>query len=543
MDILKIFNLYDNEIKINIIGTVENPLFQANQIGKLLGLKNIRSTIENFDKDEKMVVDSIYSAGGKQKTTFLTEIGLYRLLGMSRKEEARIFQKWICNVVKELRLNGKYELDSQKEDDKRMNDRNVELERHRTLLSSFDKKHIIYICILDNHKNIENTDCSIYKIGWSNNFKRRLYELEKAYGPVTLLYIFEAENNIEFEKFLFNHKKISCNRYKKNIIKNHTTRELFLLSPDNLYDLLEIIKNNIKNYQKISKDEYIKLKQIELENNKVKLENNKIKMEIFKLQYNDDTKSEITEFSETQDEEIENLEEFTPKIKLEYEWKEGDTLYDVRKRDNSKSPYIQKYDPNTFELIETFDSLIDLTRINDNISRSGLKNAVKSNTIYNGFRWLLIDKLQPNIKYNLEPTNNIIIQKHNELIAMIDIDKKNIVEVFPSQKEASIARKFTNGASISAALKRGTISSGHYWLKYDECSNELKETYNKPLPDKIKTNNSKKVEILHKTTKEIIKIFNSIDDVLKEFQMSRLTLNKAIYNNEPYKGFYFRIKL
>ena len=38
MDILKIFNLYDKDFSINIIGTVEEPLFQANQIAKLLDI-------------------------------------------------------------------------------------------------------------------------------------------------------------------------------------------------------------------------------------------------------------------------------------------------------------------------------------------------------------------------------------------------------------------------------------------------------------------------------------------------------------------------
>ena len=86
MDILKIFNLYDKDFHINIIGTVEEPLFQANQIGKLLDIKNIRSTIKDFDCDEKIDdVDTMDAINRKQKTTFLTENGLYRLLGMSRK--------------------------------------------------------------------------------------------------------------------------------------------------------------------------------------------------------------------------------------------------------------------------------------------------------------------------------------------------------------------------------------------------------------------------------------------------------------------------
>ena len=156
--------------------------------------------------------------------------------------------------------------------------------------------------------------------------------------------MYEAENNIEFEKFLFDHKDISKFKYKKNLIKNHNTRELFLLSLNDLNNILDIINNNIKDYKKISKDEYIKLKEIELENNKIKLENNKIKLQVLKIQNNDDTKSEITELSESEDIEIEELNEFKPK--LEYEYTEGDTLYDIRKINNSRSPYIQKYDPN-----------------------------------------------------------------------------------------------------------------------------------------------------------------------------------------------------
>lgn len=538
MDILKIFNIYDNEIKINIIGTLENPLFQANQIGKLLGLKNIHETIKNFDEDEKDI-SSTYTIKGNQKTTFLTEIGLYRLLGMSRKEEARIFQKWICNVVKELRLTGKYELDNQKEDDKKMYEKRLELERHKTLITSFHNKTVIYICILDNYKNFENTDLSLYKIGYSNNIKQRVEKLEIAYGPMKVLYIFECVNNTEFEKFLFSHKDISKHRYKKNIIKTNT-REIFLLSPDNLYDVLQIIKKNIENFQKYNNDQFIELKRITLENNKVKLEmmklQNDIDNEIINNEVIDDNISVISELRNNED-----LEELTPYKKMEYEWVEGDTLFDVRKINNTKSPYIQKYDPDTFELLETFDSLIDLTRTNENISKSGLKNAVKSNTIYAGFRWLLINKSEPNIKYDLEPTNDIVIQKHNEYIAMIDINKKYIVEVFASQKDASISRKFTNGGAISLALKRRSISSGHYWIRYDECSDELKATYTKPLPDKNKKFNSKKVELIHKTTKEIIKIYQSIDDVLKEFQMSRLTLNRVHTSKDSYKGFLFRI--
>ena len=43
MDIIKAFKLNEQEIKVNIQGTQDEPLFQANQIGKILDIKKIRN--------------------------------------------------------------------------------------------------------------------------------------------------------------------------------------------------------------------------------------------------------------------------------------------------------------------------------------------------------------------------------------------------------------------------------------------------------------------------------------------------------------------
>jgi hypothetical protein len=40
MDIIKLFVDNEENIEINIQGTIDEPLFQTNQIGKLLDIKN-----------------------------------------------------------------------------------------------------------------------------------------------------------------------------------------------------------------------------------------------------------------------------------------------------------------------------------------------------------------------------------------------------------------------------------------------------------------------------------------------------------------------
>jgi hypothetical protein len=65
MDILKAFSLLDTEYQINIQGTLEDPLFQANQIGKLLGIGSLSENLRDFDNEEK-VMFLTHTPGGKQ---------------------------------------------------------------------------------------------------------------------------------------------------------------------------------------------------------------------------------------------------------------------------------------------------------------------------------------------------------------------------------------------------------------------------------------------------------------------------------------------
>ena len=84
MDILKAFSLLGDEYPVNIQGTIENPLFKANDIGEILGLTQIRKNLLDYSSEEKVGI-LIPSKGGMQETTFLTEIGLYKIIMRSRK--------------------------------------------------------------------------------------------------------------------------------------------------------------------------------------------------------------------------------------------------------------------------------------------------------------------------------------------------------------------------------------------------------------------------------------------------------------------------
>lgn len=164
MDIVKAFEAAGLErgVTINIHGTHDAPLFQASQIGKLLGLKNIRETIKHFDDDEKGV-SLTYTLGGPQTTIVLTEVGLYRLLGMSRKPIAYPFQKWVGCVIREIRQTGKYEADKELESYKtqlaRLADENASLqakqaERMKRLFEHGDAVYLVVNTIVGKYVKV-----------------------------------------------------------------------------------------------------------------------------------------------------------------------------------------------------------------------------------------------------------------------------------------------------------------------------------------------------------------------------------------------------
>ncbi len=112
MDIIKTFQTEGFEKDIVIKGTHENPLFKANDVADLLDIKHIRSVINEFDETEKVSI-CIKTPGGEQMVNFLTESGLYSLIFRSKKPVAKQFKKWVCEVIKQIRLKCIYQLEQQ----------------------------------------------------------------------------------------------------------------------------------------------------------------------------------------------------------------------------------------------------------------------------------------------------------------------------------------------------------------------------------------------------------------------------------------------
>lgn len=106
MNALKLFQFNTKDIRV--IEKDGQPWFIAKDVADILEIKNARQLLPSFPPSEKDVY-SVYTPGGDQTMTILSEPGLYRMIFQSRKKEAEDFKTWVVSeVLPQIRKTGSY---------------------------------------------------------------------------------------------------------------------------------------------------------------------------------------------------------------------------------------------------------------------------------------------------------------------------------------------------------------------------------------------------------------------------------------------------
>lgn len=90
---------------IKLYGTIKNPYFVAKDVAEWLGERDGYTVARKVSAEEKDT-QIVCTLGGNQKTTVLTEDGLYEACMLSKKEIAKPLKKEIKQYLKSIRLTG-----------------------------------------------------------------------------------------------------------------------------------------------------------------------------------------------------------------------------------------------------------------------------------------------------------------------------------------------------------------------------------------------------------------------------------------------------
>lgn len=106
MNELEIFTFNSNEVKTTLINN--EPYFNLKDICDILEIKNISDCKGRLSKKGVVTADTLTN-GGIQKSNFINESNLYKVIFQSRKPQAEAFTDWVTSeVLPSIRKHGAY---------------------------------------------------------------------------------------------------------------------------------------------------------------------------------------------------------------------------------------------------------------------------------------------------------------------------------------------------------------------------------------------------------------------------------------------------
>ena len=106
---LQVFYNESENVSIRTTMIDDEPWFVAKDVCMLLDLSNPRDILAKVLDDDEKGVDTIYTPGGKQQMSIINESGLYHLIFVSRKPEAKTIRRWVTGtVLPSIRRTGGY---------------------------------------------------------------------------------------------------------------------------------------------------------------------------------------------------------------------------------------------------------------------------------------------------------------------------------------------------------------------------------------------------------------------------------------------------
>lgn len=501
--------------------------------------------IKNFEKDTDFIVNSLllthqsHSRGGHNKETILMNTETFKTLCMlsytEKGKKTRIYYSKMETIFfkylehKNRALIERVTLESKKIIQEEKKRREEEKQIH--LLRAYKDTPCIYILrILEDDEN----NFTI-RLGETDNIENRIINHRQDFKGCVLIDVFTCNRPHKFEQYLLNRPDIKENRIPCS--------ELLSISPNFTYiTLINIIKKQIEFFDNIPFDkklEYAKFKMQETQN-KIKETQNLERIELIKLI----SKTDDLELKEVLSNSLKNMyknQETNQEI-------ENIVEIDEDSDDEEKIPIsnrrVYKYNPcdlkNPIDVYFSFSQAARSTN-DPKIHDYHIRNACKNDTIQSNHRWFYIDDSdeKPEELSATKEVKKFVRQKG--LVAQINKEKTQIINVYPNQNIAGEIVKIP-ACSITMSIKNKKESNGFYWDIYDNCSDELKNTFQDELPESVLCSTSSKcVQKIDPNTNNVLETYSCIQDVCSLYKICHKTLNKMNASGDIYKGFIWKI--
>lgn len=485
--------------------------------------------------------------GGQNKEIIMLNIDTFKKMcmkaGTKKADEIHECflksQNFLLTILSEESNELKIQLEQQKTEEMEREDKQKEeyeirlekqkvLEKEKILLREYGTIGAMFYII--KVKSWENKQYVI-KIGESRKgITNRYKEHKSKYEECVLLDCFAVERSRDFETFIKDHDSIRPNKCKTLEGHEHEL-ELFLIGKNLTYQtLINIINNNIKYFN-------------HSDTGKLQLENERLQL-LLEMKTSNNDNVLIHDLIRTVKQlcvKTDNIERIYNEMRDKPQTVVAPQKVLTGFQDPLKTvgPRLQKINPETLALVKVYETVTEAMNEDARIKRPSINKAVVENTVYCGFRWLLVDReSDANIIENIPPTKPTKVQNLG-YIAQINKEQTAIVNVFLDRKTAARFNGYESSSSLDNPVKNYTLTNGFYYKIYDKCDADQRHAFEEEIngPPLLYKNGVGQYDSDNKLLQEFICKY----DCMNQLKMSDKTLTKAMEKNIQYNGHFYRM--
>jgi hypothetical protein len=397
----------------------------------------------------------------------------------------------------------------------------LKLNRHNIFMEKLKKKKSVYLADIGNN---------FRKIGSTEDIDERYDGLLRTFGQCIFIDVFECENFREIETDILIDPVIKKNLYRK---PNHKSREVVELSDKFVYEeLLQIVKKHVNKFNISLSLETLEIKKINfltylISNNYTLNDIEKLS----KLDFNFSDMEKIIHKEIKQDEKEKEIKQDEKEKEKDEKKKPSENIVvnkEIKvkienKRANTRP--INKLNPENLNIIKTYDSMTILLNEDKLANKYQLTSSIKTNKIYNNFRWCYKDDV-------ILPTVKTKASTKVETILKINSNKTEILESYSTKKEVAYLLNISN-KHASKIINNKELYKDFYYIKYSDCPEIL--TNNLTNIKKYSINGSKKIKQINPISKDEV-VFVSLSEVCQLYGIQSRTLTQNIKNKTAYCG-------
>jgi hypothetical protein len=289
--------------------------------------------------------------------------------------------------------------------------------------------------------------------------------------------------------------------------------------------ILKLIDGNIKNYN-YSVNELLR----ENEMLQIKLQSNQNNI-------NNELLSDLLKTIHLLSKKVDTLEKTNQEILSKLNSQQTKITTGFSEQLPTLGPRLQRVQPENLQLVKVYESVTEAMKEDTNIKRPSINKAIIENTIYCGYRWLLVDRdLDPTIIHSISPTKQTKVQNLG-YIAQLNVEKTKITNIYLDRKIAAHFNGYESSSALDNPVKNFTLTKGFYYRLYHDCDFKLRKNFEeingKPL---LYKNGVGQFDAQNR----LIRKFACKYDCIRTLSMSDKTLTKALNKNVVYNGFYFK---